>query len=823
MDSDGSSSESLIGRRLLNYQVIEKLGAGGMGEVYLAEDLRLGRRVAVKRVHYKAGDPDGRMLMLEARAVARLNHPGIAMIYDVFEVDNRGHIVMEFVSGESLARRLGTKLPFDTLFDLGQQIADALAHAHEKGIIHRDLKPENIHVSSSGKVKLLDFGIAKVQAMPSFSADTTAAATNPGVLVGTPAYMSPEQLLQKPVDARTDIYGLCTLLFELATGARPFSGTGFMELAAAIITKPAPALKALRPDLPDRFCNLIARGLAKSPADRQHSMAAFCEELRGVKDGRVPSAESAQPPAVVAILPFRNTTGDPANDFIGMGICEMLISDIARLPALTVLSRSSVLQHNAAERDLRRISQELGATSVVDGSYQRLGDRLRLTISVVDPRSDQILWSDHLDGVVAGIFELQTMLSDKLTAAIRPGTGDVHRTTERFPTYNVQAFSDYARARVLLERQDIPGNLTRAVDLLEHCLKDDPKFALAHAALGEAYWNRFRQENDSHWTVKALSALTEAMRLDPEQPDIRRALARIYRGTGRNQEALRELEAARIAQPQSDETYRNLGEVLFALGRKNEAIESYEQAIRLRPGFWENHRFIGAAWYRMGHYDRAIVAFSRVVDLQPDNAWGFQMLGTAYHAAGDVEHARSNYERAMNITPTATAAANLGTIYYARGAYSEALRCYDQAIELVPHNGGYFRNKGDACAKLGDMDKARACYERAAELTQELIRVNPKDAEALSRLAVYEAKLHRFEDAFRHTAEASAFEPLAVEVAYRRGVVFALSGKLEEAAASVKLAIERGFSLTIVKEDDDLQELRKSQAYGSIISSGSST
>jgi serine/threonine protein kinase/tetratricopeptide (TPR) repeat protein len=807
--------DDLVGRRLLNYQVIERLGAGGMGEVYLAEDLRLGRRVAVKRVHQSLeNDPHGTRLMLEARAVARLNHPGIAMIYDVFEVDNRGHIVMEFVRGQNLTARIGGKeLPFETVLELAIQITEALVHAHENGIIHRDLKPANVHLTTDGRVKLLDFGIAKLQSDRILPGETTLAETSLPALMGTPAYMSPEQLLQRPVDPRTDIYSLCVLFFEMASGRPPFIEERFMELAAAILTKPVPSLKEFRPDVPDRFCDLIKRGTEKSRDDRWSSMAHVYRELRAIKDLAPLTIDEPRRAMVVAILPFRNATGDAANDFIGTGICEVLIANAARLPGLTVLSRGSVLQYNNADRDLKRISHELGATCAVDGSYQRFGDRIRVTAAMIDPRSDRVLWSDHVDGVLAGIFEIQTTLGERLLAALQPGNAPEPRSRPRFPTESVSAFTKYARARVLLERPDVPGNIDRAVELLERALKEDSRFALAHAALGEAYWNRYRHSSEPHWTLKALSCLTEAMRLDPVQPDIRRTLAQIYRGTGRNEEALEELRAARVAEPQSDETHRYLGEVLFDLGRRDEALDCFEQAIRLRPDFWENHRGLGSAWYRMGEYDRAIVAFSRVVELQPDSAWGFQMLGTVYHAIGQIDLALLNYERSMTIAPTGTAAANVGTIWYARCDYAQALNSYELAIKLRPNNPVYYRNRGDAYIKLGDEEKAKSSYQRAVELMEELIRVNPKDAEGLSRLAVYEAKLGRIHAACQHADQASASEPLGVEIMYRRGVVFALAGKMTEAAASVKLAVDRGFSFTLVEQDDDLQQLRASEPF----------
>jgi tetratricopeptide (TPR) repeat protein len=351
-----------------------------------------------------------------------------------------------------------------------------------------------------------------------------------------------------------------------------------------------------------------------------------------------------------------------------------------------------------------------------------------------------------------------------------------------------------------------------AVELLEESLREDPRFVLAHAALGEAYWDYYGQSMDTQWTVKALSSLTEALRLEPDQADVRRRLAKIYRGTGRNEAALEELRLALQAESKNSETHQFLGEVLFDLGRQDEALQCFEEAIRLRPNFWRNHMEFGRARYHMGQYERAVESFSRVVDLQPDNAWGYHMLGTAYNALGKTELALANYKRSMDISPSATAAANVGTILYGKGNYQEALQSYDLAIRLKP-KAPYYRNRGDVYRKLGDHEKARQSYERAVQLTEELIRVNPKDAEALSRLAVYEAKLGRFEIARRRAGEACALERLDVEIAYRRAVVHALGGDLAESANQLKQAVDNGFSFFMAQQDDDLEELRKSSHF----------
>jgi serine/threonine protein kinase/tetratricopeptide (TPR) repeat protein len=813
-----SVSGLLLGFDLPHYKTIRRIGSGGMGEVFLAEDVRLRRPVAIKRIRGDVGsDTNRRKLMREARAAARLNHPGIATIFDVLEAGDRTYIVMEFVEGESLADLIQhSRLPVSTAIEISLQMAEAIGHAYHHGIIHRDLKPANVHVTPDGTVKILDFGIAKDQHTWIDQDGTTAPETDRYPLAGTPAYMSPEQLMQRPLDPRTDIYSLGVIMFEMLSGRRPFMGAAFMELAAAILKEPPPSLKELRPDIPEGFRITISRAISKSRDERQPSMSALRDELQAVRKNlnsrmarQVPGTTTGN--TVLAILPFHNLTGDPADDFISAGVCDVLIASTAGLNGITILSRASVSRIHETDRNLKRIAKRLGANCIVDGSYQRFGERIRVNATLVEVDTDRVIWQDQRDGDINSVFEIQTALSQKLRSALAPD--HCSQTASGFPTESIQAFTNYAQARVLLERKDVPGNLQRTIELLEEALSMDPQFAMAHAALGETYWEQYHQTADAKWPLAALSSLAEALRLDPNQHEVRRSMARIYSGMGRNERALEELNRALEIAPASDETHRNLGNVLFDLGKRDEALEHFEQAIRLRPNFWENHRELGKAWYRMGQYDRAIVSFSRVTQLQPDSAWGFLMLGTTYHAIGEIELALYNYERSTAISPSATAATNMGTIWYGRKNYVEALKYYELATQIRPNKPLYYRNRGDAYLRLGETERAHESYERARQLTEKLIRVNPKDAEELSRLSVYEAKLGLFDLARRHAAEASRYDPLRVEIAYRSGVVHALAGEMEAASSLIKVAVDRGFSFSIVRQDDDLQELRKSKPF----------
>ena len=852
------------------YRVLEKLGAGGMGEVYLAQDTRLRRKVALKRLTgIELDSPEARhQLLREARAAAALNHPNIAAVYDVLDEEDESFIVMEYVEGDTLAKLLRRgALPSLDVVEIGIQLSDALAEAHAHGIIHRDFKPANVLMSSQGKVKILDFGLAKA---PSTSESSLSASTG-GRVVGTPAYMAPEQMLGYRADHRSDLYSLGVVLYQLSTGRWPFEGRDRQVLSLEERKTAVPRASDIEPNVPSRLSEILAHSMSWAPEERYQSAGELRQDLlrlseelndyptkvrtpssrsitaravdRGVRSTRnrnlaLASATAAvlvaglllwrgwglQPELggreslpVVAVLPLVNVSGDPSIDYVGVGIAHTLITKLSAIPSVTMISRSATLQYVGENQDTRQIAKELGASFVVNGSLQRLGDMLHATVNLVRA-DDSVVWGSEYDGNIGDLFAFQRNLANGLAAALHLNLSPAEvEHLETPPTANVEAFAEYSQGRDFLERPQVPENLDRAIALFQSAVARDPEFALAHAALGEAFWEYFNRTTDSAWTDKARESAEEARRLDPGHPAVRHTLAIIYRGTGRVDEAIAELRGALSIQPNDDDAHALLGEILADQGRIDEAAEELKQAIDIRPNFWGHYYSLGIAYYNAGRLPDAALAFQRVTELQPDLADGFQALGATYHLMGDIDRAIPNYLKSIELGPSAAARSNLGTIYYRQGKFAEAAQSYLEALKLDSQRPLTHRNLGDAYQKLGRPEDARAAYREASKLDRNFLEVNPKDVAAMSRLAVVQAKLGESSDALGLVAQAVELAPSDKEALFSEAVVHALAGQTDEAIAALELAVSHGYSLTEVREDDDLASLRSLSQFKSIV------
>jgi tetratricopeptide (TPR) repeat protein len=859
------------------YRIIEALGSGANGEVYLAEDLRLGRKVAIKTLSAIGGkEPsDARRWMLrEARAAARLNHPHIAGVYDVVESPQGAHIVMEYVRGETLAFRVREgPLPPGQVLEIAIQLTDALAEAHAMGVVHRDLKPANVMITPKGDVKILDFGLAQVRPVEPGSTPMRSSRdfTLDGRQVGTPPYMPPEHLMGDPVDARGDLYSLGVMLYELLTGRRPFRGPDAMKLTMAILTEPTPKASESNPAVPEALDAVVFRAMSRLPQERYASASELAADLRGaaagvapaalareirsdaptasrgrgwpmrvgrkrralslgglamvvalamygaVSNGRLPIATQPLGPPVVAVLPLAGVSGDPQDESLATGIADTLISSLSRVPGLNVISRQATLRYRERNKDTGIIARELGANVVVDGAIQRSGDKVRVSLSLLRPESKVVVWTNTYDGSFADVFSLQSEVAGAVVDAFRLTLSPADRERlERPPTDNVDALADYSQGRMFLDRPDVKGNRDRAILLLQKAAEKDPRFARPYAALSEAYLEKYAETGDLAWAIKSRDAMTDASRLDPHDPTVGYARAMIYKAAGRRGEAIEELRRLIAARPGSNEAHELLGQLLADIGKPEEALTEIRKAIHLRPGFWNHYQALGMVYYNSGRYAEAAAAFQRVTELQPDNGWGFQMLGTTFNAMGDRNRARTNYERAVALGH-ARAYSNLGTLYYGEGRYADAARAYTEAIRLEPNSALKHRNLGDVFRKLGEHAKARAAYEKAAELSIEQLKVNPRDALTMARLGVYEAKLGKYFDAVRHVEQAATINPQSGEVLYRKAVVYALAKQPEKSLAALDEALRNGYSPAFAREDDDLAIVKSTARYRALL------
>jgi tetratricopeptide (TPR) repeat protein len=429
-----------------------------------------------------------------------------------------------------------------------------------------------------------------------------------------------------------------------------------------------------------------------------------------------------------------------------------------------------------------------------------------------------VAWSESYQGGTGDLFDLQRRAATALARALRPGQDPpLGQSPPTGTSGTVETLRLYSQAQALLERPDVPGNVEGAVTRLEKAVAAEPRFALAHAALGDAFWERYRATHEPASANRARHSVEEALRLDPGQPLVRIALATINEGTGRLEEARSGLEPLILAQPDNDEAHRLLGRVLGRLGRGDESLAHLQKAVSLRPGFWRNHQQLGIAHLNAGRHAAAAASFGRITELQPDLAWGHQMLGTVQHVQGDLPAAIESYRRALALGPDALAWSNLGTALYSEGRLDEAVRAFREAIALEPGAPANHRNLGDAYQRLGRSEEARRAWSEAVRLCEEALRVDARSTETLGQLAVYEAKLGRHASAEAHARQALDLAPGEADAHYRAAVVHALGGRTDAAVAALAQALERGYRRSVARGDDDLTALPARSDFQSLV------
>lgn len=838
----------MIGSSIGPYRILERIGAGGMGEVYLASDPRLDRRVAIKRVAVPDDELRAR-IRREARAAARLTHPNVGRIYDVVDSEGDPCLVMEYLQGRSLADVLKSRrLEPREILSIGRQLASGLAAAHAEGLIHRDLKPANVILCDDGTIKLIDFGLARRVGGPirgpedSTVSPVESSVTTGHHVIGTPPYIAPEVLAGHPADQRSDLYSLGVTLFELATGRRPFQGSDFMALAVAVTSRPTPLAHEVDPGVPRELGDIIRRAMDRDPGQRFESVAELEKALERVSIGSRPrwlgrtmgvaalavvaavallgaprrggppgvTRAPAPGPSVLAVLPFLNLGPDSTRAFVAAGMTDVVATSLATLD-LTVLPLSATIEYSSPDRDLVTITRNLGATLLLDASLQESAGRVRVALRLIRPPARQIEWSRTVDGELVEIFALQRRVVDELISGMqatgtlrsRPSTAALESLALPMTT-NREAFADYSQARSYLERLDSPADLRRAMRLFESAARRDPAFAETWAGLGEARWALYRMSRSAALADSALDALETASDLAPGRIPVRFAMARILAGVGRRDSARTILTALLEAQPRHDEALGLLGQIEEEAGNLDRAAETLLRAIELRPAYWLHHHRLGLVYRSAGRSEDAIVQFRRVTELRPDSHWGFQALGTVWHELGRIDSALVYYRESHRIRPSASVLSNMGTAEFSRGQYAAALANYREATTMDPRNPTYARNFGDACRVLGMGAAADSSYRIAIDLCRAMRAKNPDSFEEMGLEAVCLAKLDRFEEADQLIDQAIVRKSSDSRLLYRKATILALAGKAVDGLGLLAEALDRGFPPDVARQDPDL-------------------
>jgi len=706
-----------------------------MGEVWKAHDDNLDRDVAIKMLlRGTLGNTSSReRFRREALVLSRLSHPGVATIFD-FDVRNGCEfLVMEYVAGGTLESRLARgPMPVDEVLRLGAGIADALDNAHRHGFLHRDLKPGNVALTADGHPKILDFGIAMLLA----DDRATGRITQAGVVMGSLPYMAPEQLLGEVCDARTDIYALGVMLFEMLTGQRPFVKERPEAVMFSIISNAAPSVRTLRPDVPESLDRVVAECLRKDPAERPLSAARVGEVLRGINEG-APTAALPLPPRdvirAIAVLPLRNVSRDPAQEYFADGMTESLISDLARVKALRVISRTSVMRYKDAPKSLPEIACELNIDAVLEGSVLLSGNRVRLNVQLVRARTDDTLWSERYDRDLSDVLALQSELAETVTReiAIQISPTEARNLASRGEPVNPEAHLE-----VLKSRHSFFAGSPEALEVgLRHArraLELDPKSALAWTAVADC--NIFRAIRGTapaaEAAAAAMAAANMALQLDPSLADAHVSLGTILSHNGDVAGGLRALQKAVELNPGSAHAQNLLGRALYSYERHTEALAAMHKSMSLDPLSMMIYTGVGDAYYFAREYEKSVFHYRMSLELDSRFDGTHTGLARSLEALDRFDEARAEYEEGRRLSGgIAGPSFGLAHLEAASGNEAAARRILSELTAARSDRVVSAWGIAVLHASLGDVDEAFrwldiAVKERSPGLI--LLRVHPR-------------------------------------------------------------------------------------------------
>jgi len=757
------------GSHLGPYEILGQIGAGGMGEVYRARDTRLGREVAVKVLPASFSQDSDRLRRFEqeARAASALNHPNILTIHDIGSSDGAPYVVSELLEGETLRERMsGTQLPVRRAVEYALQIAHGLAAAHEKGIVHRDLKPENVFVTKDERVKILDFGLAKLTQPDAGAAGATRAptetfGTEPGLVMGTVGYMSPEQVRGGAVDHRSDIFSFGAILYEMLSGRRAFSGDSAADAMSAILKEEPPDLSQLSPSIPPSIDRIVRHSLEKSPQARfqaARDVAFALQEAQNASTAPGAAASAASAPkgrrtraralaigagvalvAVatligvrrlrgrpgtgstaiqsIAVLPLENFSRDPEQEYFADGMTEELITQLAQIRSLRVISRSSVMAYKGTKKPLPQIGRELQVDGILEGSVRRAGDRVRITAQLVRAANDQHLWAKGYERDLRDVLSLQSDVARAVTDEIRATlTPEEQARLSAARPVDSEAHEAYLKGRYSLNKST-EATIRRAIEYFNQAIAKDPGAARAYAGLADAY-SALRSTYAAPRVVmpKAKEAALKAIELDDGLPEAHVSLGLVkffydFDWPGADKEFQRALEL----NPNSAEAHEAYATYLAAMERHAEAAKHIERAERLDP--LSLLVLTDAAWvfYCARDYDRAIEASRKAVDLDQRFWPAYTYLGLGYEKKGRFAEAIAALEKARELDDNPTILEMLGGAYAASGRRDDARKVLGQLTERS--------KKGYVCpyevatvyVGLGEKDSALQWLEKAEE------------------------------------------------------------------------------------------------------------
>jgi tetratricopeptide (TPR) repeat protein/TolB-like protein len=691
--------------------------------------------------------------------------------------------------------------------------------------------------------------------------------TRTGAFLGTPRYMSPEQVEGKPADQRSDLYAYGLILYEMVTGDVPFTGETTLKVMYQRIQEKPKSPKLVNPSLPNWLVRIIMRCLEKDSAARYQSAYEILADLQGSKSsssasrtvhieipefaqrrwtwvvaavavvlalafaippvrhlilgGKGGSGVSGIPPLsqgkFVAILPFRVLGDDQSLSYVAEGLNEALSAKLFQLKEVRLASDSAVAK--VSDKDpLEKTARTLGVNLIVQGKIQGTADKMAVIVNLVDPVEGKKVWTQQFTGAAKDLLTIEDQISTQLVTAlnVKASSDEMARAAER-PTDNVDAYDLYLRGRQALRGPDVVKSAQKSIEFFEQGIKKDPTFALAYSGLADASLTMYREQKDAFWAQKALSAAQHAEQLKDAIPEVHFSLGSVYLRTGRSSEAIAELKRGLQLAPNSDEGYLRLGNAYMEMGQKDEAIAAYKKAIDVNPYYWRHHIVLGNAYFSIGKTEESLAEFKRVTELAPDSVPGWDNLGNALQRLGRAEESLPAYQKSIELEPTWSAYSNLGNNYFMLKRYNEAIQAFEKATELGPNQELAMGNLADAYRASGQKDKAMATYDKAIAMAFQDLQVNPQNTGAMADLSLYYVKKGDAKHGMDFIQRARGIDKKDVGLIYDQATVENLAGKSSDALRTLREAFSKGYPVKDAQADPELANLQNLPEFQAMV------
>jgi eukaryotic-like serine/threonine-protein kinase len=848
-----ADSPSLLGQTFSHYRILEKLGAGGMGEVYRAHDEHLQRDVALKLlpVELVTNLKARARLRREAQTAAALNHPHICTVYEVADAQGVIFVAMELIKGRTLSERISHGLPIEIWFKYARQISEAVAHAHGMGILHRDIKASNVMISYDDCIKVVDFGLAKrLQEGDAEITISAMTADKPGQLVGTLPYAAPEVLRGETPDFRSDVWSLGVLLFEMLTGSRPFKGRTTYEVTSAILNG---KVEAIPLNAGSRIQAVILRCLRKLPSERFQQAGEVRAALEIAATENVDRAIRLAPrkllflPLVaiaaliilwqvyheiktrtrssgregqLAVLPIKLSDADPTTVAFGDGLAETLtarLTQLMRRHAIQVVPMSAVQAKNISSA--KKAREEFGADLGLELHVRRSKDQIRVTFNLVDAKSTLQLGGGTVTGNSADIFDVEDQVCEEVAKLLDIQFQPLERETLlRNQTSAPSAYDFYVQGRGYLQSFNHPESIESAISVFQHALQLDQDYGPAFAGLGQAYWKQYESKKDNKWIALAKQNCQRAVELNNHGPEGHICLGMVLSGTGQYESALKEFQTSIELDPTDDESYMELATAYNNLGNTNEAEATYRRAIRLRPSYPLVYNRLGEFQMTSGQFKEAAKTFKQVIALAPDNFAGYTNLGGAYLLDGRYSDAILMFEHSIAIERTAETLSNLATAYFQARRFEDAAGIYAEAVQLDERNYEVWGNLGDAYYwSPGLRSKAPEAYEKASSLALAALTVNGRDPNALGYLAEYQAMLGRQKPSMEYLERCLRLDPQDPNLLFNAALIYNRFGDQSATLNWLQKAVRAGLPKSALLESPNFDNLHANPGFLEIV------